>query len=265
MTVYAAYGDYVVIWNARKGEMVAKVKMPDPKDMLQEDGQTDSSSEEKRSDYYYPYYSKPRIKNMVLEDDRLLVVLEGYGEVMRQKLGIIMPIFQDYSMTHLRLYDTADLANGLDKVIGTADINGRFGEVRAVNGNAHVMTISDVNAYNSLERPFNRQNFPWWTTDEQYIKHVYQTAKDHAIPYFIDKLIGELVPDGKTVPNLARISLWQTEKSGTDLEGMTYSDGVLSSIAQVHSFDMGSNSETLDIKSAGAFLVSILWALLYVV
>jgi len=261
-TVYAAYGDYLVIWDARVGTLVAKIKMPDPKTLLSPDGNsTDKKSESEYYNYDY-YYQKPQIKSLVLEGGRLLVIMDGYGMVARTLSRVVDPIVSDYMSTHVRIYDVAALVSGSDDVVGTADLHGRFSEVRAIGSAAHVMTVSDVHADSYLVQPFQRWNYPWLTTDEEYIQYVNETAKEHAIPFFIDKLIQELVPDGKTLPNLARICLWQDEDSGTSLEQVAFSDGILNSLAQVNSIDIKSDDSSIDVSSAGAFLPSS-WARFY--
>jgi hypothetical protein len=250
--VYAAYGDYIAIWEPRNGTLVKKVKMPPIEDtrrlsMMIEPG------------YWQP---TPTIHTLLLEGDTLLVIVGGYGYMMQEKMGLDHdPILSDFMGTQLRLYNTSNVASGTLKLIGVTNVHGTFTGVRAFGGNAHVMTTSYVNTYNELAAPFQRWDWPSNMTDEEYIEEVYRTAKDKAIPSFIDKLVKELKMGGE-MPRLARVCLWQKEGSGTNLEQMAFSEGVINTLAQIHSLDMTGGSKNLKVSSSGSFLPSY-WARFY--
>lgn len=281
----------MLIWNPRSGTLIGKYPMPTVEERLAEQEEdTDESddtatpvassssastttfpSSEKRR--YYNNYNEPKIKSLVIHENRLLVVMDGYEEVAQynnnKKSSDSSSSSKDRILsgsTHLRTYDTNDLADGVVKVISTNDVKGRFNEIRVIDGvNAHVMTISNINTYKHLVAPFDRYNHPFYTmTDDEYVDAVYQYANDKAIPDFVNKLVDELLLEDGSIPNLARICLWQKDDDDLEptskakgFEQLTFREGIIKTLPQVHSVDIGApttttNSQTLDVNSAGA-------------
>ena len=76
-------------------------------------------------------------------------------------------------------------------------------------------------------------------------------AETKAIPNFVSGIMNELRA-GPAFPDLFRITLLQSEASGRHLEDLTFAQGVVNSLTQVHSFDMTSNQ--IDVSVSGAFL-----------
>jgi len=201
-SVYAAYDDYLLVWNARDGTLTGKVKMPTVDEMLQQAGASPTYSR-------YYYYNRPTIKSLVLDGDLLLVVVDGYDEVAETLADIKYPILS--GTTHLRVYDKSEVATGGQKVLGTSDVRGSFNELRLIEGSnaAHVMAVSNVDTYRHLERPFDRNNHPFFMmTDDEYAAAARSYANSTAIPAFVDNLVKELTTDnGATLPVLAKICL----------------------------------------------------------
>ena len=200
-----------------------------------------------------PYYEqKPYIRHLLLQGDRLLVVVEGYGEQYRHSTTREYPVLYNYLSTHIRLYKIVNAEEGFLSLVSKEDLNGRFSDVRVVDGNAHVVTSSGIDTYSDLIAPFEYYNFEGLSR-EDYIKEVKSAAEEKAIPHFVDSLVQELSAGGG-LPKLFRISIMQSEASGTQMEELIFGDGVVNAITQVHSFDMSSDSEKIVLIKSGTFL-----------
>lgn len=238
--------------------MVAEVKMPSISEYQNEINGTRRVS--LLPDYYLP---RPSINALVLQGNRLLIVVSGYGDIVQQEIGISTPILWGFMSTHLRLYDTSLLSvTGNLTLIGTTDVHGNFAELRVTNGIAHVLTISSINTYDPLVSQVGRWNFNESLSDEEYQQQVAELVNQTALPaLFAQRLVSELEMQGNA-PNLVKICLWQNMPSGSSLEKLTFSDGVINTLAQIHSLDMTSGLSHLQISSAGSFMPGY-WARFY--
>ena len=260
--VFAAYGDHVVMWEATTGLKQKEVKVPPIEEEKEKENNTFSTESFLMPGYYY---SRPHIRSLLLHDKKLVVIVEGHGYTLQQQLGW-PAILTDYLGTRLYVYDTSDAAsdNGELSEIARHDMHGRYHSIRADGSNVHVITFSNVNPYPDLIEPFERWNYPKDTTNEEYIEAVTTAAEEEAIPAFSEKLMYEIKKVTGELPNLARMGLWQSEYSGTDLEWITLKDGVVNSFAQVFSFDLATTAsgELGDLSAAGSFLPSY-WGEVY--
>lgn len=252
--VFAAYGDYLVIWNPRNGTMVAQVKMPTLKEFQAEVNGTRRAMKIADGGFIM-YQPKPNIQTLALQGSRLLVVVNGYGDVMRKQMGIATPVLWAFLSTHLRLYDVSSLSTtGKINLIGTSNVNGDFNGLRIVNGNAHVLTVSGINTYDYLEAPVARWNFNDTISEEEYkaaVKNI--TEEKNLTAVFAQELTNELEVLG-TMPDLVKICLWQDQPSDMALESATFANGAMNALAQIHSLSMSDGSASLQISSAGSFL-----------
>jgi hypothetical protein len=302
-TVYAAYGDYILVWNARSGRIVAEVKMPPIEEIVEKTDGTftivvDSSPTRepevitedpvvepvadgttatplqgqlggagRRTSVYYPGYYKPNIRSLALHEDKLLVIVEGYGNARTQDLATdrSFPILHSYRSTNIRVYDKNVIASteGPDTLPlkGEMDVNGSFSAVRIIDGKAHIVTTTGIDTYTDLVVPFERFNFDKSLTDDEYIEEV-RRLSETIIPKWAADLTEELKLNGQ-LPNLARISLFQTEASGSsDVELLLAGEGLLNSVAQVFSLDLENESNFPDttelqgVTASGSFLSS---------
>jgi hypothetical protein len=280
LLVYAAYGDYIVVWNARKDEILAKVQMPPveqttgrygysgygspiPVEPVNVTSQGDGGGGRRReSSMPYSYYNRrPNIRSLALHEGRLVVIVEGYGYRYAQTspTGRSYPILFDYLSTNIRVYDTTVIDETLT-LKGELDVNGRFNAVRIVNGSAHVVTTSGIDTYTDLVAPFERYKFDKSLTNEQYVEEVRSLVENETyVEKWTDDLMEELMLEGE-LPKLARISIFQTEVSSTgEIEQITSGEGVVNNIVQVFSLDLREDSNFVDSKlvgvsASGAFL-----------
>lgn len=200
------------------------------------------------------YYPTPEIKSLVLHNDRLLVVVNGYEKVVLAKAGIDYGERLFSGSTHLRVYSTSELKDGKTDPLASSDVKGKFLGVRALSGsNVHVVTSSSLNNYNAMNifrDAFDREMQPFCPMeDEEYFRAVYNKAKDEVIPNFVDKVVLELQLEDGSFPDLVQISHWMSGESER-----TFENSIMSTAVQVHSFSLGSVTETLSISSAGALL-----------
>lgn len=258
--VFAAYGDNILVWDANTGDELAKIEMPP---ITEDEGERKGNGQKGRpvdtstfsmiaSDIFM---EKPRIRHLLLQGDRLLVVVDGYGRSLRSAAGYESPILYDLLSTHVRLYKIVDEQNGDDllKLVSKDDLNGYFSAVRAIDGNAHLVTSSGIDTYTNLVGPCQYYNFDGMN-QEDYIEEVKRLAEEEAIPKFVSRLMKEISHGG--MPNLFRISLMQSEVSGSQLEEVVFSDGAINSFVQVHSFNMTSDSTKIEFVKSGAFFPS---------
>jgi hypothetical protein len=299
--VYAAYGDFLLIWKAETGEIVTRVQMPaielpensgeetkpplKPVDQMPAIELPENSGEETKPPLKpvdlpldedaavmesksivgipgYFYNPKPSIKALLLEGTRLSVVVSGYGYAFRQDLED-RPVVSDYLDTHIRLYDTSNLNEGTLELVSTKDANGSFRNAYTVEGNAHVVTMSSLNTYDYLISPVQRYQ-PAFSgmTDEEYKVEATRLAEAELIPRFVGRLLADLTVNEDS-PDLARISLFAESISGNnEFESEVFSDGVVNALAQIVSFDMTNDSESLGASIAASFLPSS-WGYVY--
>jgi len=250
------------MWEATTGQKRKELKVPP----IEEEKEAANDINTRRTDFMPGYYpSRPNIRSLLLHDNKLIVIVEGHGYTLQQELGY-PAILSDYLGTRIYVYDASDVANDDGELVEIArhDLNGRYHSVRGDGSNIHVVTFSYVNTYNDLIGPFERWNYPEEMTNDIYIETVRKNAEEKAIPLFLEKLTTEIKKVTSEVPILARISLWQSEYSGTDLESITYSEGVANNLAQIFSFDLGTTTsgELGDLSASGAFLPSY-WGEVY--
>jgi hypothetical protein len=271
-SVYAAYGDYIVVLDARSDEVVAKVQMPPIEEPTKEElinvtvsepvkatSEQDLGGARRRESLIYPgyYNSRPNVRSLALHEGRLLAIVEGYGYAQTSPTQRTFPILFDYRATNIRVYDTAIVATGEGAstllLKGDVHVNGRFNAVRIVDGSAHVVTTTGIDTYTALVEPFERYNFDKSLTDAKYIEAVQSLAeRENYVEHWAADLIEELKLDGGDLPKLARISIFQNDVSETGLiEQITSGEGVVNNIAQVFSFDLSVDSSFADAKIAG--------------
>jgi Beta propeller domain len=238
--VFAAYGDYIIIWEADTGTRLGEVRLPTIQDETDRFG---IMSEDTTTRKWYP--TKPYILAMLLHEDRLVVFAEGYREMLRPKLDHDA-VLHDYLGTRVMLYDASGLDSGGNlTLINQTDINGHYSDSRVIGTNVHVVT---------------RQNYGNMT-DEEYIEQVREMAEATSIPEYVDYMTSEITVNGH-LPNLACISMMQTEWNASMMDTLAYPEGLNNVYVQVASFDIGSPSlqesstNSLNMSLTGAFLPS---------
>jgi DNA excision repair protein ERCC-4 len=258
--VYAAYGDMIVVWDALSGDRITNVTMPAIEDT--NEPLTDAST----GDVFRPggifadalpafafFQPKPSIRAVLLESNRLVVIVEGYGSSNLAKLNIRNTVLLDLLATHVRVYDTSSLESTRKlRLIKAIDMNGSYRDARAVGDNIHIVTSSYVNSYLWLSEPLQRwNNFAPDLPEEDYKAEAATLAKDKLIPAFVEQVMKDITMFG--TPKLVKISLWESVLNG--MENTLFSSGVFQAYLQVASFDVTDADLTLSLS--GSFMPSM--------
>jgi Beta propeller domain len=260
--VYAAYGDYIIIWDALTGKRIVDFQLPATEEKSDSEATASSGTSGKMAppmyDMYYPYIPKPSISSLMLLDDRLVVLATNYGYPLVAKLGYT-PVLNEYRNTRVMIFDTSSLSkskNATLTLLGYDDINGYLNSMRAVGNNLHIATTISVNTYPYFYQPFDRYMYPE-LTDAEYAKKIAALAEGGILANFTNKLTDELKVQGK-LPNIARLNVMQTQWNNTMATSLTYyPNGLFGSIAQITSLDMTedmSKSGRPTLKASGSFL-----------
>jgi Beta propeller domain len=181
--LYAAYGDVLLAWDIKNGKIVANITMPAIEytpynamysmtgevipggDNATNDTMNQNVSSDDAFNMYgdmYGYYYKPKaqIQSLLLADNRLAVVISGYGGSTLQYAdpNFKPKVMSEYLATRLQIYDTLALATngGKLKLLNETDINGSFRDGRVVGNNVHLVTVASFNTYTLLSDPLSK-------------------------------------------------------------------------------------------------------------
>lgn len=233
-TVYAAYGDKLVVWEARTLKKLSVTTMPslvkDPR---------------KLTSIVFPYRRQVSIRGLLLYQQTLAVIVSHdqwfYPFTQSDESH---KIIQNYGAVSLRLYDVSTLPDDGEselKLIATKDLQGNYIDARLVNGTAHIITSAQVDTYFHLTRHFSRyinEDRYRNMTKTEYIAKATTLAKTSVIPSFIQSFMMEL-DVGKQCSNLMHLTLFQSF-SGVQPQNIytipRYS--IINGIAQITSFVM---------------------------
>ena len=202
--VYAAYGDILVVWDALTGNKITNITMPaiqTPSEPAAAPAPTTApaarASIVKIIDffarpYHQPVYQpRPKIRSLLLEFNRLVVIIEGYEYAKRDKMNITSSVFSHLLATHVRVYDTSTLSSsGQLSFVKDMDINGFFQGAWVINGNIHIVTSTSLDTWELLSAPLKqwRKEFKHNLTEEEYTAQAAAFSKDKLIPAFIKQL-----------------------------------------------------------------------------
>lgn len=207
------------------------------------------------------FYVRPYIEKLLLHDEKLVVIVSGYSSIMQETLEYDYPLLSEYLATRISVYDTVDLMAGTPSLgfVREEDVNGRFVSARAINGNVHVVTTSNVNTFGVVNM-LERYRFPE-ADDDTYVTQATEVGLGEVIPQFVERLTSELMVGG-SFPKLFKLSLFQGDTSGTSLDQLLYGEGLINTAMLVHSFDVQNIGAKLVENIAGAFVPSF-WAQVY--
>jgi len=242
--VYAAYGDYLLVWGTDGRGIVAKVRMPPvqnpnnnpPDDVIPEpvvDGTEPIEPIRVSSDSLW-WDPTPHIQAMLLDNGRLTVVVSGYGH---EKVGALehTPVLMGYQGSQIRVYEI--LADGNLRLLSVRDVNGDFRNAYSVGSNAYIVTHSTINTWEHLLAPVQRW-LPEFEglNDDEYIARATEIGSAR-IGEFTRKLASDIMVDGRV--DIARLSVFADSLSSDNIEKTLFSGGVANAITNVVSFDMG--------------------------
>ena len=287
--LYAAYGDVLLAWDIKSGEIVANITMPaveyTPYNVIYSstgeiitdgDNATNSTMNQNVSsddafntyDAMYGYYKpKAQIQSLLLADNRLAVVISGYGGSGFQYANpnAKRKVMSDYLATRVQIYDTSALATngGKLKLLNETDINGSFRDGRVVGSNVHLVTVASFDTYALLMDPLSKWLPAFMDlSNDEYVAAAIKLAEEKLIPTFVDQLVEEIFANGNI--DLARVSLLQSQISNSTATDMyMYGEGILNYLTQVVSFDLSdTQSNNFTLSLAGAFQASS-WGSIY--
>jgi hypothetical protein len=250
--VFAAFGDYIVMWDARTGVDRGQLRLPTFREETSNLGQVFNDTD----DMTFFFTMKPTINSLLLYQDRLVITVHGYQYGLSEVLDH-EPVLRDYLSTRVLIYDTSAIATGGTlSLLGQQDINGYIWDARLIGSNIHVVTMSHINYQTLFDKPFNRMNFDD-ISDVEYIAQVRREAETQSIPAYVKYLSGELVVYGK-IPNIARMSIMQTEWNASRVNPRVYQSGLYSFYMQVSSLDLSlpitTEPSAMAMNISGAFL-----------
>jgi hypothetical protein len=263
--IYAAFGDYLLITKADDGELVLRIPMPVievpddyntgpyyvepdfvdvpevfPVETAAGDGSATTKSMPPPAFYWRP--TKATIQSLLLTENRLALIVSGYGFSYRNTVDEPI-VLNDFLSTQIRLYSLENLRDDEPSLpfLGKQDVNGHFkkGFVIEDDNVAHIVTSSSL-TYDTLVAPVERYSNPKYydLSDDDYVKSVVQAAKETIVEDFVDALFANLCYTGDC-PKIALLGLL-TEKVSSE-EGFTnlvYPNGYANSVVQISSFNM---------------------------
>jgi hypothetical protein len=256
--IYASYADTLVVWNATEGKILSKVQMPKI-DYTQSTGTTgggEATNGDMPPDYFY-YEPKPYIEAILLEGDKLSLIVSGYGaeyDSERTEASVIC----NYMGTRIMIYDTND---GYPELLSQTDVHGSFRQAYSTQKNGHVVTQASIDTWTHLQEPIQRWKFPE-LTDEEYRDEALKIAQE-LVPKFVTSLTEILDPI-----DITRLSLFvDSITSQETLDGIMSQLKVADTISMVASFvidddDSTTSSNVLDV-SVGGTLQPGYWGYVY--
>jgi uncharacterized secreted protein with C-terminal beta-propeller domain len=184
--VYAAYGDYILVWDAFNGTVVAQVQMIEPKRY------------------------KPQIETMLLTEHHLIAILNMYPCYSESKTRTLF----GYKSSQVRVYDKNISATSAEAgtlpLVGKRFFHGCFVDARSVGDSVYIATNAEVDLYKYLWDPLDRSNFGENATDEEYRQQAMDLAQDTLIPYLTHSLTQELQDEQGNLPNMLKVNQWMT-------------------------------------------------------
>jgi len=267
---FAAYGQYVVVWDVKTGEQIINITLPslnttdgvapEPIEPYVIEDSTGGSDGGERNlqviaDEYYYWPVAPTVQSLLLHQDRLVVIANGYGQMIRNELDYL-PVLYDAFSTNVRIYDISQLGTtGELPLVKETHIHGNFDSVRADGNKVHVVTFSGLDWWSPVEQQLYRYQSQFQDLDDdEYMVAARQLAEDELIPNFVSRLIQDLSVNGE-LANIARVSMWQKRLStDSKIEDRVWENGIMNGFAQVASFDMLDTSSDLTYSMSGTLM-----------
>jgi hypothetical protein len=256
--IYASYRDTLVVWNATEGKILSKIQMPKinyKKSTTNGDG-GDATNGGMGYDYIYQDL-QPYIEAILLEGDKLALIVSGYGAEYDSE-RTEAPIICNYMGTRIMIYDTND---GIPELLSQTDVHGSFRQAYSTQKNGHVVTQASIDTWTYLREPIQRWKFPE-LTDEEYSEEAFKIAQE-LVPKFVAALAKILDPI-----DITRLSLFVDSITNEDtLDGIMSQLKVAETISMVASFvidddDSTTSSKVLDV-SVGGTLQPGYWGYVY--
>lgn len=252
-TVYAAYGDKLVVWEAKTLKTLSVTVMPSE----QEEGRKLSSA-------YFPNRSQVSIQGLLLYDNRLAVIVSHDQWYYPFESTKDRKILQNYGSVSLRLYDVSDLTGNNNigiKHLATTKLEGNYVDARLIENTAHIITTAHVDTYYHLTRHFSRYTYQKLyenMTKVEYTAYATSYAKYNVIPSFVQKFMDE-VDVGEQCTNFMQLTMFKSS-SGAQQQKIREMPvhSIINGMAHVTTFDMLDNytKEEVNAKSTSILLPS---------
>ena len=192
--VYAAYGDYLVVWN-RQGVVLAQEQIPLP-----------------------PSGIRASIHAIQLTPAHVLVIAGGYSELDESATGSIADFTND---TKIQVYTKPTVDVPQLMLVATQSINGVYKSSHVLEDKGstiHLVTGANVNLYSQLEEPLSILNFVGAASNHtHYLESASALARDTLIPAFVTLLANRIMPDDTT--HVMKVNNWKNEDQNVDNSG----------------------------------------------
>ena len=253
--VFSAYGDQVVIWNAKSGQELTRTILPTSDDSGIDLCDTTTTTSSPKEPCYSSYGQKMNIVSLLLYQNRLVVIANAPFYVPSTML-------QGYHATRAYIYNTTTIQDELP-LIQQIDIQGYYKSSRSIDDNVHIVTSSYVSTWEMFESKFDIWNYSIFDddlTENEYRVIAYDIAND-LIPKVAIKLAKEVFTTSgcdtlSSCPKLSKIAIMTKQKSqkqDTDVIPSFSNSGVLNSFVQVSSFSINV-VDTPSVSTSGIFL-----------
>mmetsp|Transcript_2296 Transcript_2296/g.3520 ORF Transcript_2296/g.3520 Transcript_2296/m.3520 type:complete len:918 (-) Transcript_2296:32-2785(-) len=243
--VFAAYGDQLVVWEAKSGKKISVTKM-------KEKEQTSARSHSR-------IFLGPQglqIRGLMLHGDRLLVIADGYkhdDDTPRILQG------RGKTMIHLYNINSPDLPTNGDALvqISSKEVHGEYRDARMVGNTIHLVTIGKVNLFYHLRRFLSREQERFKGLNRtEYLETSIPYAGALLVPSFIERIMDELGLENNSCGDIVKMSVYRT----ADDESTVPSVGsIINGFIEITSFDLhGSHSATaFESKTLGSFTADV--------
>jgi hypothetical protein len=189
--VFAAYGDQLVIWKADSGEKMSVTKLGKP---LQESRAI-------------AIPTGPKIRSLLLDQDRLVVVVDGYpfeDNTPRIIKG------REKSIVYMFNVKESSIPNDGKPLtmLSSKQVHGEYHDARMIDGVVHLVTVGRVDFFYHLKRFLGRDQERFKDDDKAtYLKKAPTYAGALLVPSFIDRVFDEVNLEEQECKNVLRISM----------------------------------------------------------
>ena len=226
--VYAAYGDYLVVWD-RQGNLAAQDRMAAPP--------ADA----------FGTVLPALIQGVQLTPNHVLVFCGGYSTFKNDPQALTTATNE----TKLHVYTRPTPDNPVLARVAEQTIHGSYHSSRvivnadsdsSIQGTVHIVTGAEVNLYTQLQEPLSAIYFTGAANNRtRYQEEATALATDTVVPKFVSQLADEMLQSGTSssssgMPQVMKINNWKKEATaGEDSSsvGITSWDKALHSYVQV--------------------------------
>lgn len=206
--VYAAYGDYLVVWDLQ-GNVVTQDKMPVPEAPEKEEMMFDDDGNMLPEDLEFmmewaSISAYAYIDSIQMTENHIIVVVGGLGQYSDDDIGY------GEGGTHIRVYNKPTAANPTLELVATRELSGYFfsSSYLEESNSVHIITGGDFSTYSAIVEPLDVYHFNGLNQTEYYYA-AKLLAENQLIPQFVKRLTEFLMTDGK-MPEMMKVNNWMT-------------------------------------------------------